>query len=268
MLSVDQKIELSQLEVKIEKGLRSFREAGQALLLIKEQKLYSQATFEDYCRERWDIKKSHAYRLIGAFKVLEDLSPVGEVPLPISERQIRPIAKLLPEQRQPAWEAAVAVAEKPAPTTLEIEAAVVAMQTAPGAWQPLQETTVITTGELLTVVSADPKKPLVICKNAAGDERTYLTTQLSGHTTPTPVTINRTEKPSSSAQKYREQAEATLQVESERLKLVEAAAAKLATATHQLLQLSELLVLRDKAPFQNTLSALNAVRKLLGLSPD
>lgn len=265
MLSVDQKIELAQLEVKIEKGLRSYRESGQALLLIRDQRLYPQATFEAYCLERWGIGKSQAYRLIDAFKVLEDLSPVGDIPLPQSERQVRPLAKLSSEQRQPAWEAAVAVSEQRSPTAVEVEAAVVAVQSSGGAWQPLQETTVIGSGEKVVVVEADPKRPLVVCKDSQGTERTYLTTQLSGHTPPTPVTINRAGRPA--AQSYREQAEATLQVESERLTLVETAATELAQSTQQLLQMPELAALRENVIFQKTLSALKTVEKLLGILP-
>lgn len=263
MLSVDQKIELSQLEVKIENGLRSFREAGQALMLIRDQQLYAQSTFETYCHERWSIGRAHAYRLIDAFKVVEDLSPTGDIPLPQSERQTRPLAKLPSEQRQPAWEAAVAVSEQATPTYVEVEAAVVAVQAPEGVWQPQQKTTVIGTGEAVTVVSVDPKKPLVVCQDSAGVERTFLTTQLSGHAEPTPVVINRAASSKASAPNYREQAEISLQVESERLALVEAAAKDLAISTHELIftptSPSECLVKKVK-------KALKNMTQLLGLN--
>jgi len=63
-------------------------------------------TFEAYCRERWDLQKSQAYRLVECGKFIagleagakDDDSPFGER-LPQNEGQIRPLMSLPDEHR-------------------------------------------------------------------------------------------------------------------------------------------------------------------------
>jgi hypothetical protein len=38
------------------------------------------ATFEEYCDERWHFGKAYAYRLFQAAEVIENLSPIGDIP--------------------------------------------------------------------------------------------------------------------------------------------------------------------------------------------
>ncbi len=45
---------------------------------------------EEYCRVRWDINRAHAYRLIDAAQVIDNLSPMGDKPT--TERQARELA--------------------------------------------------------------------------------------------------------------------------------------------------------------------------------
>ena len=67
-------------------------------------------TFEAYCRARWDLKKSQAYRLVECGKFIAALeaasregdSPFGER-LPKNEGQIRPLLSLPEEQRLECW---------------------------------------------------------------------------------------------------------------------------------------------------------------------
>lgn len=98
--------QLTDLETVIESGLRTFAEVGNALLSIRDGRLYrsSHGTFEDYCRERWGFKKAHAYRLMESAQVVARLSPMGDVPQ--SERQARPLARLEPEEQHEAWKEA------------------------------------------------------------------------------------------------------------------------------------------------------------------
>jgi hypothetical protein len=111
----DKKLELVELEGIIERGLRTFTDVGFALLQIRDGKLYQPqyGSFEDYCREKWDLEHSHAYRLMDSAKVMANLktSPIGEV-LPTNESQTRPLASLSPEQQVEAWKEAT----KKAPT--------------------------------------------------------------------------------------------------------------------------------------------------------
>jgi len=95
--------DLRSLEQVIERGQKTFLEVGKALLAIKAQKLYRQdyKTFAEYCTDRWGFQKNHANRLIGAAKVIENLTPTGVVPE--TERQARPLASLPPDQQANAW---------------------------------------------------------------------------------------------------------------------------------------------------------------------
>ena len=112
LLSAIELTELSQLEERIERGLRTFVEVGTALLRIRDGRLYRDhhATFEDYCKERWGMVRRQADRLIQAAEVTENLRPAGLI-LPGSERQTRPLTTLDPEDQITAWSRAVELAE-------------------------------------------------------------------------------------------------------------------------------------------------------------
>lgn len=79
--------------------MQTFVAVGHALLAIRDHRLYraDYATFEDYCRVRWRISKTHANRLIDSAEVAENLTPLG-VMLPTNEAQARPLAQLPPEE--------------------------------------------------------------------------------------------------------------------------------------------------------------------------
>jgi hypothetical protein len=73
---------LEELEGIIGHGLGTFVEVGRALLEIQHRRLYLQAghrSFAVYMSERWDLSESHAYRQIEAAKVINLLSPMGEL---------------------------------------------------------------------------------------------------------------------------------------------------------------------------------------------
>ena len=57
--------ELQRCEETIQRGLHTFVEVGNALLTIRDKRLYQEqwATFEDYCRERWGMVRRQADRL-------------------------------------------------------------------------------------------------------------------------------------------------------------------------------------------------------------
>jgi hypothetical protein len=98
----------AELEQIIERGLGTFVEVGRALLEIQQRRLYRGAghrTFADYVAKRWDLSSAHAYRQIEASKVVDILSPIGEVPLPANEAQARELAPLVndPEAVRAVW---------------------------------------------------------------------------------------------------------------------------------------------------------------------
>lgn len=119
---------LAECEARIERALdTSIQEAWPALVVIRDQRLYrtTHATFEEYCRDRWRISRAHAYRMIEAARVVENLSPMGDIPT--SERQVRPLAALTPEQQRVAWVEAVATAPNGKPTGAHVERTITAM---------------------------------------------------------------------------------------------------------------------------------------------
>lgn len=116
---------LQELESTIKKNLRAFYEVGRALSEIRDSRLYREThkTFEKYCQDRWDMKKAHAYRMIEAASVQENLSPIGDK-LPISESQARPLTRLEPNQQAQAWQKAIKKAPDGKVTARHVQEAV------------------------------------------------------------------------------------------------------------------------------------------------
>ena len=60
--------ELIDCEEIIERGRQTFIEVGEALLHIREARLYREqySSFEAYLQERWNMGKAYAHRMIAA----------------------------------------------------------------------------------------------------------------------------------------------------------------------------------------------------------
>lgn len=108
ILPADEAAELAACEQVIEQGLATFVQVGEALLTIRDGKLYraSHETFAGYCRERWGFGRAHAYRMIEA---AEAVSPIGDtgLPLPANEAQARELARVPETERAQAWREAL-----------------------------------------------------------------------------------------------------------------------------------------------------------------
>ena len=104
-LSLLEHSRLASLEEVINKGRQTFIEVGNALLEIRESRLYREThnTFEDYCLERWDISKTQANRLVQSSEVAHTLTPIGV--MPSTESQARELAPLLdrPDELRDIW---------------------------------------------------------------------------------------------------------------------------------------------------------------------
>jgi hypothetical protein len=124
-LSAAERNKLSKYEETIQSHFESFRLAGEALLGIRDSRLYREThpTFEDYCREKWEMSKTQANRLIAAAKVVENISTVAprEVTEHLTESVIRSLATLDPKEQKKAFKQAV----KEAPATTGITAKLV-----------------------------------------------------------------------------------------------------------------------------------------------
>lgn len=121
--------EASQLAANegiIREGLTTFFAVGNALLEIRDRRLYRAefGTFESYCRERWNINRDYANKLIGSAKVVANLDTIESKPT--REAQVRPLTKLPPEQQKEAWRAAVETSGGD-PTAKHVQAAVEAL---------------------------------------------------------------------------------------------------------------------------------------------
>jgi len=98
--------QLHSFEAVIKKQQSNFHVLGKTLTKINELRLYKHIgfkTFEDYTIKRLDIKKSHAYRMINASKVIDNLSPIGDI-LPQNEAQARLFTKFDVFTQRQLWQ--------------------------------------------------------------------------------------------------------------------------------------------------------------------
>ncbi len=99
---------LDECERIIERGLASFVEVGEALMEIRDSRLYrdTHGTFEDYCRARWHISRDYAYKQIRAAKVAQDNVDRG-LQAPKTEREARELAVASHKKEVPVQEAEI-----------------------------------------------------------------------------------------------------------------------------------------------------------------
>lgn len=116
---------LALLETVIERGLATFVEVGEALLEIRDSRLYrdTHGSFEDYCRERWGFSESRASRLIAASEVARAL-PMGKVTTERVARELVPLARKDPEAAALVLSEAQDRAGDETPTAAEVRAVV------------------------------------------------------------------------------------------------------------------------------------------------
>ncbi|MBN3950108.1 MAG: hypothetical protein HWQ38_28005 [Nostoc sp. NMS7] len=111
-LTQEEQSDRLHLERKVE---RAFFEAGKALAELRDRRLYrsSHRTFEDYCRDRFGHSRRQSYLLMDAAVVFDNLLEKcdrNDHILPTSERQVRPMTKLEPQQQQEVWLRSVEIA--------------------------------------------------------------------------------------------------------------------------------------------------------------
>jgi len=170
-LSEAEHIELWEREQTIERGLQAFYEVGEALLAIREKRLYreSHTTWNQYLRERWDMGKSQAFYLIQSaetYRAIEDHSStiveLGSSPiLPTTENQARELTPLPPDERPQAWREAVEKAGGQ-PTAEDVKS-VVRERKAPSA-------TTRVTGDLKELISNMQKSTIISGLESVYDE--------------------------------------------------------------------------------------------------
>jgi hypothetical protein len=77
-------------------------------------------TFEDYCRERWGMSKTHANRLVESAQVEGNLTPIGvtDASLPTTESQARILVPLEPDEQREVWVRPIEKAPTPSTSSL------------------------------------------------------------------------------------------------------------------------------------------------------
>ncbi len=115
---------LEVLEATIDAGMHTFVQVGSALLEIRDTRLYraTHTTFDDYCRERWGMSKTHANRMIESAGVVANLAPIGVIPA--TESQARPLTSLEPNAQREVWERAVETAPNGRMTAAHVQSVV------------------------------------------------------------------------------------------------------------------------------------------------
>ena len=127
-------LDLFKHEKVIEQGLASFIDVGCSLIAIKADRKYRHAgyaTFEDYCRQRWNIGSSRRAQLMSAASIATELiesSTIGDTPTPQRETQVRPLASVPTEERAEVWAEAVEVAGGDQPTAKQVKEVVAKRQ--------------------------------------------------------------------------------------------------------------------------------------------
>jgi hypothetical protein len=118
-LTTAERAALAGHEAVIEAGRKTFVAVGQALIAVREGKLYREQadTFDGYCSVRWGFTRRHATQLMEAADVVGEVSVESEkgeplVPVPENERQARALADAPKGERAAVWREAVDTAPK------------------------------------------------------------------------------------------------------------------------------------------------------------
>ena len=120
---------MQELEHDIYSGLRTGTEVvlavGEALDQIRSRKLYKNKhrTFEAYVLDKFSMKRSRAYHLMSAAKIIKQLrSHFDTSDLPKNESVVRPLMKFKDQQLIDIWQAVLDI--NPDPRREDVEAAV------------------------------------------------------------------------------------------------------------------------------------------------
>lgn len=120
-LDDEERDQLRECEFMIDAAMRAFRVMGEALRTIRDsgrpsRRIYREthATFEDYCRDRWGIRRDYADKLIAATTAVERIEThTNCMRLPSVESHARELARVSdPDQQIEVWQAVVEDAQE------------------------------------------------------------------------------------------------------------------------------------------------------------
>jgi hypothetical protein len=129
-LALSEQMTLDDCEAVIERNLTAFYEVGNALLTIRDSRLYrvTHGTFEDYCRDRWGFTRMRASQLIEAADVVKNVNNCLQAPA--KEGQTIELAKVESAQQPAVWQRAIETAPNGKVTAAHVRQ-VVSEMTAP-----------------------------------------------------------------------------------------------------------------------------------------
>lgn len=101
-LSTEEETLLTGCEQVVDEHRDSFFKAASALLTLHSQKLYlkTHITFHAYVQERFGFQRSQAYRIMNAARLLNAMSPSGDIDPKVTEGQLRKVAELPDVQKE------------------------------------------------------------------------------------------------------------------------------------------------------------------------
>jgi hypothetical protein len=107
-LNEDEAVEREQLEYDVDQGIEGAFKVANALLTIREKRLYrsTHATYEEYVEDRFQMSVRRARYLTFAAGVVKSLEDSGVTDLPTNERQVRELQSVVPEDHAKVWERA------------------------------------------------------------------------------------------------------------------------------------------------------------------
>lgn len=107
-LSAPERSQLAKHEASLKHHFGTFKAAGEALVGIRDGRLYREThdSFEQYCRGKWDMSKTQANRLIQAAQVVSNLeiSTSSKVVERLTEGAIRPLTSLKPATQKKVFQ--------------------------------------------------------------------------------------------------------------------------------------------------------------------
>jgi protein gp37 len=123
-LSAKERTRLAKCEAVIARGFGTFYEVGRALTEIRDDRLYREThkTFEAYVREKFEIDRRRAYRMIDAATVTDFVVNLPQNP-PANEAQAYALVPLKddPDALRTAWQRAVETAPAGAITAAHVK---------------------------------------------------------------------------------------------------------------------------------------------------
>ncbi len=112
-LDLTEQQQLDALEEKIQAGLESFFEVGNAMMQIRDGRLYRErySTWEEYCQKRWNFSGRYGHFQLAAMEKTVEIAGSNPTVLPTNESQTRPIDKDFDSQTKGViWNRSVAQA--------------------------------------------------------------------------------------------------------------------------------------------------------------